>query len=348
MPHQETIIFFLFILTILLLLSFDLGILNRKSHIIGFKEATFWTIIWISFGLLFYTLILFKGDIIHGIKTNEDIAEKIKIYHHSIKMTDDFETNLKLYKNALALEYLTGYLIEYALSVDNIFVMILIFISFGVDQRYFKKVLFLGILFAIVMRFIFIFISSALIQQFYWILYVFGGFLIITGIRMFIQRHEKEKIEPEKHPIVRFASKFLNVYPKYVKDHFVIVRNRKLMFTPLFLVLLVIEFTDIIFAIDSVPAIFSVTKDPNIVFFSNIFAILGLRSLFFLVNNIIRLFAYLKLGLSVLLVFIGIKMIFHDWLESIGFETKHSLYIVLLILLSSIILSVIFPIKKEK
>ncbi|HPD65870.1 MAG TPA: TerC/Alx family metal homeostasis membrane protein [Bacteroidia bacterium] len=347
MPHQESIIFFLFIAGIFLLLMFDLGIFNKKSHVIKFREAIIWTSVWISLGIAFYLFIYFKGDIIHGISSNEDITHKINEYHHSIKMTDDFSTNLKTYRKAISLEYLTGYLIEYALSVDNIFVMILIFLSFGVDPKYYKKVLFWGILGAIVMRFIFIFLSSALIQQFNWILYIFGGLLIITGIRMFIQRNAEEKIETSRHPVVRFSSRYFKIFPRYVNGHFFIFKNKKFLFTPLFLVLLVIEFTDVIFAIDSVPAIFSVTKDPYIIFFSNIFAILGLRSLFFLVSNVMNLFAYLKIGLSVLLVFIGLKMIFHHWLDLIGFSVSHSLYFVLFILLTSILMSVLFPPKNK-
>ena len=197
------------------------------------------------------------------------------------------------------------------------------------------------------MRFIFIFLSSALIQQFYWVLYLFGALLIFTGIRMYISRNKEEKIEPEKHPIVKFASKYFSVYPKYLKHHFWTRENGKFMITPLLVVLLVIEFSDVLFAVDSVPAIFSVTKDPYIVFFSNIFAILGLRSLFFLVMNMMNSFVYLKHGLSVLLTFIGVKMFCADWLKQHGFTTAHSLYIVLLILTVSIVASLFFKPKKK-
>nr|MBC8343092.1 TerC/Alx family metal homeostasis membrane protein [Bacteroidota bacterium] len=234
------------------------------------------------------------------------------------------------------------------LSVDNIFVIIMILISFNVQEKYYKKILFWGILGAIIMRFLFIFLSAALIQKFGWVLYIFGGLLIFTGVRMFLTRNEEEKIDTADHPIVKFMSKYFRVYPHFVVHRFFISKNKKIQMTPLFLVLLVIEFTDVIFAVDSVPAIFSITKDPFIVFFSNIFAILGLRSLFFLVMNIMNIFHYLKLGLSILLVFIGVKMLAHHWLEHIGFTTAHSLYIVLGILSISILASVVFPVKKQE
>ncbi len=191
------------------------------------------------------------------------------------------------------------------------------------------------------MRFLFIFLSAALIYKFNWILYVFGLFLIYTGIQMWRHRNMTDRIDKRHHPMVRLASRYFKLYPTYVKDYFVIRKKGKIYLTPLMLVLLVIEFTDVIFAVDSVPAIFSVTKDPYIVFFSNIFAILGLRSLFFLVMNFVAKFRYLKHGLAVLLLFIGIKMLVHDWLKLIGFQTIHSLIIIILIIGTSILFSVL-------
>ncbi|MBT3301164.1 MAG: TerC/Alx family metal homeostasis membrane protein [Bacteroidetes bacterium] len=346
MFSQEVIFFGLFLVGILTILLFDLGVFTKTNHIVTFKEATIWTTIWVSLSIGFYFFILLKGELIHGIENIDDIREKIALFKHPILISDDFESSIKIYRKNLSLEYITGYLIEYALSVDNIFVIIMILISFNVQEKYYKKVLFWGILGAIIMRFIFIFLSAALIQKFGWVLYIFGGLLIFTGIRMFLTRNEEEKINTADHPIVKFASKFFRVYPHFVVHRFFISKNKKIQITPLFLVLLVIEFTDVIFAVDSVPAIFSITKDPYIVFFSNIFAILGLRSLFFLVMNIINIFHYLKLGLSFLLTFIGAKMLVHHWLEEIGFTTAHSLYVVLGILSLSILASVIFPKKK--
>jgi tellurite resistance protein TerC len=199
-----------------------------------------------------------------------------------------------------------------------------------------------------VMRFIFIFAGSALINKYDWIIYLFGGFLLYTGVKMYLSRNEEEKIETSKHPVVKFVSKYFPVYPRYVKDRFFVKVNNKWALTPLFLVLLIVEFTDLIFAVDSVPAVFSVTKDPYIVFFSNIFAILGLRSMFFFLSNIMHLFHYLKVGLAVLLIFIGAKMIFHSFLASIGFETIHSLIIIVGVLAISIISSLVFPKKAVK
>jgi tellurite resistance protein TerC len=202
---------------------------------------------------------------------------------------------------------------------------------------------------AIVMRFIFIFGSSAMIQRFQWILYIFGAFLVFTGIKMFLDRNKQEKaINVAKHPVVKFTSKYFRVYPRYVGNHFFIrKKDKRLYITPLFIVLLVIEFSDVIFATDSIPAIFSVTEDPYIIFFSNIFAILGLRALFFLVLKVLTTFRYLKHGLSVLLTFIGFKLVFNEWLKELGFTTAYSLYIILGILTISILLSLVLPDKKK-
>ncbi len=346
MNWNELIFFFIFLLIVLLMLFVDLVVISRKSHIVSFREAALWTLVWISFAIGFYFVIRLHADWLHGISSPDDLQELIRKYKHPIHIQGlDFNEALKLYEKNLALEYLTGYLIEYSLSIDNVFVMILIFMAFNVNQKYYKRVLFWGILGAIIMRFIFIFVSSALIQRFEWILYVFGAFLIMTGIRMFLSRNKEGHIEPHKHPLIRFASRHFKIFPRYVGHHFFIRRktNNKVYLTPLFLVLLMIEFMDVIFAVDSVPAIFSVTKDPYIVFFSNVFAIIGLRSLFFLVMNVINIFHYLKTGLSVLLTFIGVKMLFHHYLEEIGFSTLHSLYVILGIIGLSILASVLFP-----
>ncbi|NTW31565.1 MAG: TerC/Alx family metal homeostasis membrane protein [Bacteroidetes bacterium] len=348
MVSREIIFFSLFVIFIITILFLDLGILNKKSHVVKFKEALIWSILWISLAIGFFILIKTHGDIIHGITDNAKLQHVVEKYSHPVKINfdDSFEKNISIYKSNLSLEYITGYFIEYALSVDNVFVMLLILISFGVQEKYFHRVLFWGILGAIIMRFIFIFLSSAIIQQFEWVLYIFGIFLVFTGIKMFITRKKEDKIDTKNHPVVRFASKYFPVFPRPVYKRFFLIKNKKLMFTPLFVVLLVIEFSDVIFAVDSVPAIFSVTKDPYIVFFSNIFAILGLRSLFFLVMNMFKYFHYLKDGLSILLTFIGVKMIIAQKPIHIEIDTAISLFIVLGILIFSILISVIFPPKK--
>ncbi len=329
------------------MLLLDLGVFSRKNHIISFKEAAGWSAVWVMFALIFYVIIQTHGDLIHGIKNFEQLQAVTQKYAENIELNpNNFQESLQIYRDNLALEYITGYVVEYALSVDNIFVIIMIFTSFGVREIYYKKVLFWGILGAIIMRFLFIFSASSLIMRAGWILYLFGAFLVFTGITMFINRNKNEKIEPQKHPVVKFASKHFAVTPRYVKDHFFVRKNGKLMITPLFVVVLIIEFTDLIFAVDSVPAVFAVTTDPYIVFFSNIFAIMGLRSMFFFLANIMHLFHYLKVGLSVLLTFIGAKMLAHEYLQNIGFKTQYSLYIIIGILLISVVSSLLFPQKK--
>jgi tellurite resistance protein TerC len=350
MNPNEITFFSIFLVFIIGVLMLDLGVFDRKSHVVPFKEALIWTGIWVFLSFAFYLLLRFQGDLIHGLNSLDAIKKQVAEFHHPINIDGlNYEQALDLYRKNLSLEYLTGYMIEYALSVDNVFVMILIFLAFRVQKMYYKRVLFWGILGAVIMRFLFIFLSAALIQKFEWIMYIFGAFLVFTGIKMFLSRNQEEKIDTEAHPIVKIASKYLPVYPHYFRHHFWFRKpeTKKLYFTPLFIVLLVIEFTDVVFAVDSVPAIFSVTLDPYIVFFSNIFAILGLRSLFFVVVNVISLFHYLKHGLSILLAFIGIKMLLKEPLQDIGFTTAHSLYVVVIILTVSILASLIFPKKKK-
>ncbi|NJO68248.1 MAG: TerC/Alx family metal homeostasis membrane protein, partial [Bacteroidetes bacterium] len=239
-------------------------------------------------------------------------------------------------------------LIEYTLSMDNVFVIMMILGAFSVGKKYYKQVLFWGILGAIILRFIFIFAGAALIQKFEWVLYFFGAFLVYTGISIFINRNKDEKIEPKNHWLVKFLSRKFPLFPRYVRHRFFVKRNRKLYMTPLFVVLILIEFTDIVFALDSIPAIFAVTRDPYIVFFSNIFAIIGLRSLFFLLMRVVDLFHYLKIGISFLLVFVGFKLLAHGWLEQIGFKSVYSLYVILATLVICVILSLIYPVKSKE
>ena len=341
---NEYLFFGSFLLFIVLMLAIDLGLFNKKDHKVSLKEAAIMSFIWVSFALGFYFLLITNGDLLHGINNFAQLQEVTTSHFHNITLNPaNFDASLAIYKQNLGLEFITGYVIEYALSVDNIFVMVLIFSAFNVDEKYYHRVLFWGIIGAVLMRFGFIFLGSTLINRFEWILYVFGAFLVYTGISMFLSRDEEEKIDTENHKVVRFASKYFSVYPEFVGNKFFIKVDGKKMVTPLFIVLLIVEFTDLIFAVDSIPAIFAVTKDPYIVFFSNIFAILGLRSMFFLLVNVIHKFHYLKLGLSVLLLFIGIKMLSHHWLSLWGFTTVHSLFIILFILTTSIVASLMFP-----
>lgn len=348
MNNQEILFFSAYILFVILMLSLDLGIFNRKAHVVGLKEAIWMSVFWVGLGLSFYYFFRHFGHLVHGLDTLEELQSRIDFYRHPISIVGlNFEDARDLYNKNLSLEYITSYLIEKALSVDNIFVMILIFKGFGIGPKYFHRVLFWGIIGAVIMRFIFIFASAALIHEFYWVLYIFGGFLVYSGMKIFFQKDEAH-VKTENHPLVKFANKHFKLAGDYVGQAFVIKRDGKWMITPLFLVLIVIEFSDVIFAVDSIPAIFSITLDPYIVFFSNIFAILGLRALFFLVSNIMELFRFLQYGLGVLLTFIGIKLLFHEFLhETLGIGTIESLYMILLILGVSIIASLIFPKKKD-
>ncbi|MBN2236180.1 MAG: TerC/Alx family metal homeostasis membrane protein [Bacteroidales bacterium] len=349
MNTQELLFFGAYLLFVILMLSIDLGVFNRNAHVVGMKEALWMSIFWVGLGVSFYYFFRHFGHLVHGLDNLDEIQSRITYYRHPISIAGlSFEEARDLYNKNLSLEYITSYLIEKALSVDNIFVMILIFKGFGIGNKYFHRVLFWGILGAVIMRFIFIFLGAALIHEFVWVLYIFGVFLLYSGAKIFFQKNE-EQIETHNHPIVKFASKHFRLAADYVGQKFIIKKDSKYYLTPLFLVLLVIEFSDVVFAMDSIPAIFSITLDPYIVFFSNIFAILGLRALFFLVSNIMELFRFLQYGLGVLLSFIGLKLLFHEFLyEKLGIGTVESLYAILLILGVSIIASLVFPEKKEE
>jgi len=345
---SELIFFSTFILFILFVLMLDLGVFSKENKVVTFRESLIWSTIWVLCAVGFYFLIRYRGQILHSPESLDDLKLLIAKFHHPVK-TDgkDFQSLLTDYRNNLSLEYLTGYFIEYALSVDNIFVMLLIFKTFGVRERYYKRVLFWGVLGALVMRFIFIFLGAAIIQEFSWVLYLFGAFLLYSGIKILVSGNKEEEIDEKNHPVVRLVGKLFPVFPRYVGENFFIRKDKRLWVTPLFIVLIVIEFSDLIFAVDSVPAIFVVTKDPFIVFFSNIFAIMGLRSMFFLLSNIMHLFRFLKIGLGILLVFIGLKMLMHHWIvEVLGMNNVMSLIVVASILFVSIIASLIFPEKK--
>lgn len=273
-----------FNLFVLAMLALDLGVFHRKSHSVSGKEALIWSVVWISLSLVFNALIYFFWDRM---------------------MPESSYTNREA-----ALAFLTGYLIEKSLSVDNIFVFILIFSFFAVPAKYQHHVLFWGILGALVMRGIMIALGVTLLERFHWIIYVFGAFLIFTGIRM--AWRQEENVQPDKNPVVKFFRRFMPVTENFEKDHFFVRRAGKIMATHLFLILLVVESTDLVFAVDSIPAIFAVTQDPFIVYTSNVFAILGLRALYFLLADVMDKFQYLKYGLAGVLTFVGTKMVIVD------------------------------------
>lgn len=265
------IYWFGFIALLLALLGFDLGVLNRKAHKPSLKEAGLWTILWISLGLAFNVFLYFITD------------------------------------SKIAIDFLTGYLVEYSLSVDNIFVFVLIFTAFDVDDKYQHRVLFWGIIGALVLRGLLIAVGATLVHQFAWILYIFGVFLVYAGIKML--GGTDDVIDMEKNPVIRFTRRLFPITDDYHEDKFMVIEQGKRMLTPLALVLIVVEFTDLLFALDSIPAIFGITQDPFIIFSSNAFALLGLRSLYFLLAGIIEKFSHLKYALSFILVFVGVKIL---------------------------------------
>jgi len=273
-----------FNLFVLSMLALDLGVFHRHAHKVSIKEAALWSVVWITLAMVFNLGLYLFWDRISPSST---------------------------YSNSeAALAFFTGYLIEKSLSVDNIFVFVLIFTFFAVPAVFQHRVLFWGIIGALIMRGALIVAGAALLKEFHWIIYIFGAFLIFTGIRMAVDRNEE--IHPEHNPVVRLLRRIMPVTENYEGEQFFIRRMGKLMATPLFLVLLIVESTDLIFAVDSIPAIFAVTQDPFIVYTSNVFAILGLRSLYFLLAGVVDKFHYLKLGLSAVLVFVGIKMLIVD------------------------------------
>ena len=283
---QESIwLWIVFNLFVLLMLALDLGVFHRHSHVVSTKEAVTWSVVWIALAMVFNVGLYFFWDMI--------------------------APNSGYSNSEASLAFFTGYLIEKSLSVDNIFVFILIFTFFAVPAAYQHRVLFWGILGALVMRGVLIAVGATLLKEFHWIIYVFGAFLIFTGIKMAF--HKNEEVHPENNPLVKLLKRIMPVTDNYEGDKFFIRRAGTLMATPLFVVLLMVESTDLIFAVDSIPAIFAVTNDPFIVYTSNVFAILGLRALYFLLANVMDKFQYLKLGLSVVLTFVGIKMVIVDF-----------------------------------
>ncbi|MFY9153164.1 MAG: TerC/Alx family metal homeostasis membrane protein [Prolixibacteraceae bacterium] len=335
-----------FLLLIVIVLMIDLLVVGRHSHIVSTKEALGWTTVWFMLSMGFYVFLYFYGHLLHGIDTPEKLAEVVLKYAPEIKFRmTDFEGMVGEYRNHMSMSYLAGYFIEQTLSIDNVFVILLILQGFSVPLKNYKTVLFWGVLGAIILRFIFIFAGAALIQRFEWILYVFGAFLVFQGIKILVKKDGHNK-DPHDYAIVKFLSKYLNISKEYAGDKFAVNINGKVFFTPLMLVLVLVEFTDVIFALDSIPAVFSVSLDPFVVFFSNIFAIIGLRSLFFLLANMVDKFRFLNVGVSVLLVFVGVKLLAHHWLEEIGFKSAYSLYFIAATLVLSVVFSILFP-KKE-
>jgi tellurite resistance protein TerC len=289
---------------VLAILALDLGVFHRQAHVVTLKESMIWTGVWVALALVF----------------------NIGVWH--------------LAGSQKGLEFFTGYVIEKSLSVDNVFVFALLFSYFAVPREFQHKVLFWGIIGALVLRSVMILFGAILITKFTWIIYVFGAFLVVTGIRMLVNR--EEELHPERNPIVRWFKRLMPVTSDYRGDRFFVRENGVLMATPLFVVLLLIEFSDVIFAVDSIPAVFAVTADPFIVYTSNVFAILGLRSLYFALSGVMHKFHYLKIGLGVVLVFVGVKMLLSHSVYKI--DTIVSLGVIIAVLTLSVVWSLLRPV----
>jgi len=302
----------IFTFFVLFMLALDLGVFNRKAHAVTLKEASIWSVVWVTLAMVF-CFIFYQYSLA---KFGPDIAQ------------------------TTALEFLTGYVIEYSLSIDNIFVFVLVFSYFGIPAKYKHRVLFYGILGALIFRAIFIALGSAL-MQFHWVIYIFGGFLIITGIKMLFSG--KEEIDPEKNLLIKLFKRIMPVDHGIEDKSFFKKIGGIWHATPLFIALLFLEATDIIFAVDSVPAIFGITKEPLIVFTSNIFAILGLRSMYFMLAGVIDKFHLIQYGLAVVLVFVGLKMV---WLNNAfdgKFPVTWSLGIIVGVITISVVASLLIP-----
>lgn len=327
-PFSEYWLFYVgFSTFVLLMLALDLGVFHREAHEVTFKESLTWSIVWISLALIF-NFLFFKYA---GWKFEND-ARLLAIPGF----------NAEASAKQVGLEFLTGFIVEKSLAVDNIFVFVVVFTFFAIPLKYQHRVLFFGILGALIFRIIFIALGSILLQ-YGWIVIIFGIFLIITGLKIIFA--PEKPIDPEKNPVIKLFKKFFPVTPKIEGQKFFIRKEGVLYATPLMIALLFIEVSDIIFAVDSVPAIFAITKEPLIVFTSNVFAILGLRAMYFMLAGVIHKFRYLKYGLGIVLVFVGLKM---SWLnEAFGgkFPITWSLLIIVVIIGSSILVSLL---KKEK
>ena len=297
----------IFCLLILAMLALDLGVFNRKSHVIKMKEAMLWTLFWVTLALLFGAGIYF------------------------------------FYGHGKAMEFLAGYLIEYSLSIDNLFVFMLIFRFFNVPRAYEHKALFWGILMALATRAVFIFAGVALINTFSWVMYIFGAFLIFTGIKMALNK--QTEVHPDKNIAIKLLRYVIPVTGRFSGARFFVVKRGIRYATPMLAVLLALETTDILFAIDSIPAVLAISKDPFIIYTSNVFAILGLRSLFFAISGLMKLFHLLHYGLAAILTFVGVKMLIEDFFHV---PVTISLLVIASILVMSIVSSLIWPDPKNE
>lgn len=302
---KTQLIYIVFGAVIFLALVFDLGLLSKKNTVVSMKSALMQTIFWVLLALAFFAFVWFERD------------------------------------QKVALEYLSAYLMEWSLSIDNIFVFILIFSSFNVKEKFYGRVLLIGIMMAILFRIIFITVGVALVDQFHWILYVFGVFLLYTGYKMFTST-EDEEFDPHDTKVYRFLKKFLPLAPHDGNGRYVIRENGRPMYTTLFVVVVLLAAIDLVFALDSIPAVMGITRDKMVIYTSNIFAVLGLRSLFFLLRGAVSKFDYLQQGIAIVLVFIGVKMLAEHWINQLvdkNVQVLISLVLIILCITGSIVYS---------
>ncbi|MFM7765706.1 MAG: TerC/Alx family metal homeostasis membrane protein [Sphingomonadales bacterium] len=332
-----------FLILVTLGLVLDLGLLGKEQKTLTSKQALWRTIGWITAGLMFSLVIYFFHHDLHNLQNVADYRNFKDTYGSNFIVFDDVSKCRESFSKEAFVGYITGYFVEYSLSVDNLFVMLLIFNSFGISLSDQKRILVWGVIGAVLMRFLFIFLGGLMIQQFHWMIYLFGGFLIITGLKMLFTGGDDETIDTENHRVFKWVSRFFRISREKHHGKFFIVTEGKRYATLLFVVLVLVEFTDVLFAVDSVPAIFGVTRDPYLVFFSNIFAIMGLRSLFFLLGHGIKNLSTLEYGLSLILIFIGVKMIFQKQLQNLGFNEVHALLVLGSILVLTYVSSFLFP-----
>lgn len=316
--HQ--IVYLVFGIVVVVALVFDLGLLNKKNKIITIKAALMQTLLWVSLALGFFVFLWIEGA-------------KLSAENATIPLKNNLQ---------LALEFLSAYLMEWSLSIDNIFVFILIFSAFSVKEKFYGRVLLLGILMAIIFRIVFITVGVALVEKFEWVLYIFGVFLLYTGYKMFSSTSDEE-FKPQDSKIYKFMQRFLPLVPHDGDGKYVVRENGKPVYTTLFVVVIMLAAIDLVFALDSIPAVMGISKDPMIIYTSNIFAVLGLRSLFFLLRGAVSKFDYLQQGIAIVLVFIGAKMLGEHYISawiSKPTQVAISLFIILVCISGSIFYSI--------
>lgn len=343
------VVFLAIFFTVLMVgMLWDLGVFSKTTHAeVTAKQALWHTAGWFSVGLLMTLFVyLFHGSL-QNIVSMQDLIKYQFDYKVQFDLSDGFDNGLRDFSKTSAISYLSGFLLEYALSIDNLFVILLIFQSFKMNGENQKRILIWGVIGAVILRFLFIYLGSEIVSKFEWVMYLFGGFLVYSGLKM-LKSGDDDAFETDNHIVVRYAKKWFRVAENNPNEtRFFFKEQGKIFLTIPFLVLIIVDVTDVVFAVDSVPAVFGVTRDPYLVFFSNIFAVMGLRSLYFLMGAGMDKFYSLKYGLSLILVYIGLKMLLEKYAHMYGFNEIHNLLVIVLILGLSIFWSIWFPKQNE-